>query len=120
MDLYVFFNAWQSSNGTYVAAGEAKEEKVDLEKAKFFTNNETGDCPWKEHRIESVILSSGIVFEASKYETIVIMDTTTSIISISNYTGVSVSDFTGLKIKVQSRTVSLQTTSEEFLALNVV
>jgi hypothetical protein len=48
------------------------------------------------------------------------MDKTTSIISIGNYTGVSVSDFTGLKIKVQSRTVSLQTTSEEFLNLNVV
>jgi hypothetical protein len=64
VNLYVFFNAWQSSNGTYVAVGDAKEEKVDLEKAEFFTNNETGDCPWKEHRIDKVTLSSGAVFEA--------------------------------------------------------
>ena len=114
----LFYNAWEQEDTSQpkIPGGNVTTIQANPVSDSYFTIKNT-TCPLKKYRISHLELATGKNLTIGDWSTKVSM-TDLGLIKIENYTGINTTDFTGLKVMVQSKSDHLASAASPYMVLN--
>lgn len=115
------YNTWASENGTFVVSPRKQSDVTfNASGLGFFTNSFSSTlCQIIKYRIESVKTSSLTNISSTVWESIIKFENDTSILTLTNYTGVDPQMLGTTYVYLQARTNNKESLPLKFLTLGL-